>query len=180
MKSYLRQILITLLIALVIFGAVHSTLESREVRLTSMEPSFHEGQRLLVNKVTYHFGSPQRGDVIIFHSPTNPSEAYIKRVIGLPGERVEIKQGDVYINGKLLQEPDYIPKTYANSANTLVPPDRYFVLGDNRNHSNDSPDWVAITEGGAIPEEDIIGKVWLCFWPLSEWGLSPSYSATVE
>ena len=141
-----------------------------------METSFHDGQYLLVNKLSYHFGSLERGDVIIFHYPPNPGQLYIKRIVGLPQERVEIRDGEVYINGKLLEEPICIHSTYPEGNNTpmTVPPDEYFVLGDNRNHSSDSRSW------GTVPRENIVGEVWLCYWPPGEWGLSPGYEATLR
>lgn len=146
-----------------------------------METSFFEGQYVLVDKLTYHFHSPQRGDVIVFHNP-EPEKwnlLYIKRVIGLPGETVEIREGRVYItkDGKqhVLEESKYIPLITDYQMSPLTVPDgKYFVLGDNRNSSTDSH------TGWTVPRENIIGKVWLCYWPPSEWGLSPEYSAALE
>ena len=175
MKASLREILVTLLIALIIFGVVQVTLKSFRIEGTSMEPSFHHGQYVLVNKLIYHFHPPQRGDVIIFRNPKNPNQLLIKRVIGLPGEQVEIENGQVYIDGRLLEEPDYIPASAGSySTPNNVPLDRYFVLGDNREISGDS------RAGWTVPRGDIIGKVWLCYWPPREWGLSPRYSAALE
>ena len=181
LKTPWGEVLITVLIALIVFAGVRVTLQSFIVRQQSMEPSFHDGQYILANKLTYHFSSPKRGDVIIFHYPLNPSELYIKRVIGLPGERVEIVNGRVYIDeGKgsgfqLLEEPEYIPSIdYQMSPTPVLPPDEYFVLGDNRNNSSDSHVW------GTVPRENIIGKTWLRYWPPSKWGLSPSYSFTLQ
>jgi len=134
-----------------------------------MEPSFEEGQRLLVNKAVYRFREPQRGDIIVFHPPTSQRTAYIKRIIAVPGDTVEIKEGVVYINGSELYEP-YIedPPDYTFDEQE-IPANNYFVLGDNRNNSNDSHhDWT-------VKGEDIIGKAWISFWPLNEWGLVPHY-----
>jgi len=148
-----------------------------------METSFFEGQYVLVDKLTYHFHSPQRGDVIVFHKPNKkpnePSELYIKRIIGLPGEQVEIREGRVYITKdgeqQVLEESEYIPLITIYQMSPLTVPDgEYFVLGDNRNSSSDSHG------GWTVPRESIIGKVWLCYWPPSEWGLSPEYSAALE
>lgn len=143
-----------------------------------MEPDFHNGQYLLVNKISYHFGSPNRGDVIIFRYPLDTEKIYIKRVIGLPGEIVEIKNGQIYINDKRLDEPDELDEIdYERNANygpVQVPEDSYFVLGDNRPDSSDS------RGGWYVPAENIVGKVWLCYWPPGEWGLSPAYSATLK
>jgi signal peptidase I len=133
-----------------------------------MEPSFHNGQYLVVNKAIYFFRAPQRGEVIVFYKESGL--AYIKRIISLPGDVIEIKDGELYINGRLLQEPPYIPSDYYSYGPKKIPPDCYFVLGDNRIHSSDS------RGGWTVPREDIVGKAWLCYWPPGEWGLSPSYS----
>ena len=134
-----------------------------------MEPNFQDGQRLLVNKVTYKLHEPERGDVIVFRPPlSHNSEAtsFIKRVIALPGETVEIKMGSVYVNGEKLQEP-YIkePPGYTFSLQE-IPEDYYFVLGDNRNNSNDSH------TGWILPRQNIVGKAWLIIWPPNEWKLA--------
>lgn len=175
MRPTLREVLATLLLALLIFLGVQATLESREVEGHSMEPNLYTEQRVLVIKASYWFGDPQRGDVIIFDSPQDPSRTLIKRVIALPGEEVEIKDGQVYITDinddtfsldedYIKEEPNY---TYGPR---VVPEDEYFVLGDNRNHSTDSRSW------GMLPRENIIGKAWLCYWPPSDWHFIPGYS----
>ena len=176
MRPTLREVLATLLLALLIFLGVQATLESREVEGLSMEPTLYTEQRVLVIKASYWFGDPQRGDVIIFHSPQDPSRTLIKRVIALPREWVEIKDGQVYItdinddtfpldeSSYINEEPNY---TYGPR---VVPEDEYFVLGDNRNHSTDSHIW------GMLPRENIIGKAWLCYWPPSDWHFIPGYS----
>lgn len=174
MRATLREVLLTLLLALCIFLAVQLTLESCQVEGFSMENSLLDGQRLLVVKVNYWFGDPQRGDVIIFHSPQEPGKNLIKRVIALPGEWVEIKDGKVYItdtndNTFTLDEP-YVVGNNQPYPRTKVPEGCYFVLGDNRNHSSDSRKW------GMLPRENIVGKAWLCYWPLSDWHLLPGYS----
>jgi len=178
LKTPWGEVLITILIALIIFAGVRATLQSFVVKQQSMEPSFHDGQYILANKLTYHFSSPKRGDVIIFHTefihPQNRGELYIKRVIGLPGERVEINGGKIYIikNGekKELEEKPHFQIPYSDNCSVLVPPDHYFVLGDNRASSIDS------RRGWTVPRDYIVAKTWLCYWPLSKWGLSPSYS----
>ena len=134
-----------------------------------MEPGIREGQRLLINKVVYHFHEPERGDVIVFYPPFKSEGPLIKRIIGLPDESIEIKQGTVYIdsNGDIfpLDEP-YIkaPPTRAFKRDP-IPKDEYFVLGDNRNNSDDS------RNGWTAKREDIIGKAWLSIWPPNKWGL---------
>lgn len=168
--SVLRDIIITLLLALFIFFVVQVTIQSCQVDGESMEPSFEEPQRLLVIKAVYWFGDPQRGDVVIFHSKTRSDENLIKRVIGLPGETVEIKDGTVYIYDEPLEEPYIAELPDSDYPSIEVPEGEYFVMGDNRNHSNDSRSW------GALPGENIIGKVWLCYWPLTDWHLISGYS----
>ncbi len=175
MKTTLRQIIVTVLILLIVFTGVQLTLQSFKVEGASMEPSFSDGQYLLVNKLTYRFHSPGRGEVIVFHNPRLPSQLYIKRVICLPGEQVEIQEGKIYIDGKELEETSDFPEIpSSDNVSVTVPPDHYFVLGDNRNHSSDSRSF------GPISQEGIVGKVWLNYWPPSEWGLSPEYSTTLE
>jgi signal peptidase I len=135
-----------------------------------MEPNFQEGECIMVNKVSYHSSGPQRGQVIIFNPPFESEYPFIKRVMGLPGETVEIKDGKVFINGISLAE-EYImaPPNYTMPA-TEVPENEYFVLGDNRNNSNDSHNsWT-------VPRDNIIGKAWFTYWPPSKWGVVKHYS----
>ncbi len=172
----LRELLETILLTLVIFFMIRFAVENFRIEGYSMEPNFHDGQFLLVNKIAYKIGHPARGDVIIFHFPLNETKNYIKRVIGLPGETVQIKAGRVYINGVLMQEQfpfehaeyDYGPKTLSA--------DEYFVLGDNRPESSDSHYW------GPVPTRDIVGKAWVSYWPPQLWGLIPdsSFAATPD
>ena len=158
-----REVLITLAIALVIFLLAQAMIQSVKVVGPSMEPNIHHGQYLVVSKVTYWLHSPQRGDVIVFHSPQTPDQDVIKRVIATPGETVKIRGGKVYIDGTPLEEP-YIAEEPSYPYGPMeVPEDHYFVLGDNRNHSSDSRVW------GMVPEENIVGKAWICYWPPSEW-----------
>jgi signal peptidase I len=175
MRPSLREVLITILLALLIFVAVQFTVESRVVEGISMEPNFHTDERVLVVKASYWFGEPQRGDVIIFDSPQDQSRTLIKRVIALPGEVVEIKDGTVYItdvNGDTtsLVEPYINEDPHYNYGPQAVPEGEYFVLGDNRNHSTDSHIW------GTLPDENVIGRAWLIYWPLSDWQLISGYS----
>jgi len=171
MRIFLREILWTLLLVIVIFFLLQTTVQSFVVLGSSMEPNLEERQRILINKVVYAFHEPERGDVIVFHPPNNRRADYIKRIIGLPGETIEIKQGTVYIHkdGNILplDEP-YIKEPLTHTfKGGLIPEDEYFVLGDNRNNSNDS------RSGWTVKREDIIGKAWLSIWPP---GLIPNYS----
>ncbi|MFC1961469.1 signal peptidase I [Chloroflexota bacterium] len=169
MKAFLRELFITALLALVIFFVVNGTLQTSVVVGASMEPSFYGGERLLINKAAYFFSDPSRGDVIIFKSPANANEDYIKRVIAEHGDTVEIKSGVVYVNGSPLKESYILNSPNYTLAETEIGDDYYFVLGDNRRNSNDSH------SGWLVPKENIVGKAWLSIWPPSNWGLVPTY-----
>jgi len=169
MKTFFREILATLALAIVIFILLQTTIQSTVVVGPSMEPDFRDGQRLLVNKAVYAFHEPERGDVIIFHSPHSSRTDFIKRIIGLPGDTVEIKQGVVYVNSSPLYEPYIADPPHYTLQKQEVTPNSYFVLGDNRNNSNDSHN------GWTVPRQNIIGKAWLSIWPPTEWGLAPNY-----
>ena len=159
MKSQLHQVLAVVLIAIGVFLLSRATVQSFVVVGSSMDPSLEDGQRLLVNKVIYRLREPQMGEVIVFHPPTGKSVDFIKRIIALPGDTVEIKEGAVYINELAIDEP-YIKSTPSYTmAEKEIPEGEYFVLGDNRNNSNDSHSW------GTVPQQNIIGKAWLSIWP---------------
>jgi len=169
-KSFLRDIVETIVLVLIIYGLVSLGFLQFRVIQTSMEPNFHDGQRLVVNKLAYRLHPPERGDVIIFHPPTNPEKEYIKRVIGLPGEEVKIEKGQVFINGHPLKETYIAYPDQRSWGPAIVGEDEYFVLGDNRPNSSDSRSW------GVLPRKNIIGKAWLSFWPPQKWGLVPHYT----
>jgi signal peptidase I len=178
----------TLILAGVIFFMVRGVAQTFRVEGPSMEPGLHNGQYLLVNKAVYFklnlstlskylpfidggdnperflFHGPQRGDVIVFKYPKDPSRDFIKRVIGVPGDTVSIHDGTVYVNGSALDE-DYLDETTRGPLqDTVVPEDSYFVMGDNRSNSSDSRSW------GFVPEENIIGKAMFSYWPFSDIG----------
>jgi signal peptidase I len=130
----------------------------------SMEPNLHTDQRLVVEKLSYNFHEPERGDIVILQVPQAGSGLLIKRVIGLPGEKVEIKDGKVHINEHPIAEPYLSQQPQRNMPATVVPPDHVFVLGDNRNFSNDSRSF------GPVPLDNIIGRAWFSYWPLDQVG----------
>jgi signal peptidase I len=146
-----------------------------------MEPNLHTGQFLIVNRLAYmqiggfRLGSVHRGDIVVFDYPGNPSDDYVKRVIGLPGETVEIDEaGRILVNGTPLEEPylsNMVGVPYRHRAGTWSVPDgSYFVLGDNRNSSSDSRSW------GMLEEQYIVGKAWISYWPPQNWGIIPHYT----
>ena len=170
MKTFLREILITVGLALIIFVVARQTIQTYEVFQTSMEPSFFEGERVVVNKAVYWFHEPQRGDVVILKAPDGREEEFIKRIIGLPGDIVEVIKGAVYVNGVKLDE-SYVTRSFSYTlGKEKVPDDNYFVLGDNRDVSNDSH------RGWFMPRENLIGKAWLITWPPTAWEVVPSYA----
>ncbi len=171
----LREIGITILIAVAIFVPLKSTIQGYRVQYSCMLPSIEDGDWIIVNKASYSFSDPKRGDVIVFNPREGVSSQYpfIKRIIARPGETVEIKNGQVFIDNTAINEPyifpepprsnkDFGPQTMGNS--------QYFVLGDNRNNSNDSRSW------GPISQSDIIGKAKFVYWPPSKWGPIKHYS----
>ena len=169
MNRILRDILITLAIALVIFLALRATVQAYKVVETCMEPYYNEGEWLLASKATYWFQDPERGDVIILDPPFDTEEVYIKRLIALPGDTIEVTDGLVYVNGIALEEPYIMEAPAYTYPPTELGEDEYFVLGDNRNNANDSH------SGWTIGREDIIAKAWFIYWPFSEWGGGNNY-----
>ena len=168
-KSFLKELLLTLLMAAVLFVVFLFVIQRSPVDGTSMLPNLENGQQLIISRVVYFFHPPQRGDIITLHPPFKSPKPFIKRVIGLPGETVQIKSGKVYIDGKPLAEP-YIKQSFTYSmAAVKIPEGEYFVLGDNRDISEDSHYF------GPIPRENIIGKAWLSIWPFDRFGLAPNY-----
>jgi signal peptidase I len=178
----------TLLLAAIIFFAVRAVAQNFRVEGASMEPGLHHGQYLIVNKAIYFkinlktlskylpfispgenperfiFRGPKRGDVVVFRFPQDPSRDFIKRVVGVPGDTVEVRAGKLILNGVSIDEPYVQNEGRYDYPPTLVPRGHYFVLGDNRGNSFDSHSW------GLLPEENIIGQAMLSYWPLSSFG----------
>ena len=168
LPSLVRDTLIALLLGLLLFVAFQFFFQFYRVDGTSMNDTLAHDQRMLVLKTSKN---PSRGDVIIFHTPlaSGVDDIYVKRVIGLPGEWVAIKNGIVYINDKALHEEYAIIDPNTNEDAVLVGEKEYFVLGDNRSVSYDSHIF------GCIPQESIIGKALFVIWPISEWGNKINY-----
>ena len=154
----------TLILSIVLFAAINTVSARIRVDGASMEPTLQSGEFVIVNKLAYFFGEPNIGDIIVFHFPRDPDQEYIKRVIGLPGDRVEVRNGEVYVNDQILDE-DYTAAPPVYNSTLDVPADSLFVLGDNRNNSSDSHNW------GPVPLDYVIGKATLIYWPPTEWGI---------
>jgi signal peptidase I len=178
-----REVGETIILTLIIFFLIQFFIRNFRVVGTSMVNNLHDGQYLIIDKVSYNpylveylgVGGPKRGDVVVFKPPRNPNEDYVKRIIALPGETVQVIRGQVYINDELLAEPfQPTPGSYTMPAPITVPDDQIFVLGDNRNNSNDSHNW------GPLPVENIVGRAWLSYWPPSMWGTIPRNAPTDE
>lgn len=165
----LAELLQTLLIAGLLFLAVNLITARIRVEGNSMVPSLNDGQFVVVNRLAYVFGEPERGDVIVFHPPHDPPRRFIKRIIGTPGDVVQVQGGEIYVNGVLLDEP-YVAAAPRYSGEWRVGSDQVFVLGDNRNNSNDSQNW------GSLPAGQIIGRAVLVYWPPGEIGPIPHYT----
>jgi signal peptidase I len=167
--------LIIILVAAAIYIGFRVSIQPYYVEGPSMEPNYWQNEKIWGSKLEYIFHTPQRGNIVIFHPPVNSAEPYIKRIIGLPGESVEIKNGTVYVHktdGKMitLQEP-YIKESFSSNYNSgVIPPGKYFVMGDNRNNSSDS------RGGWLVSGDKIIGKAWISYWPPRLWGGSQDYS----
>ncbi len=165
----------TVLLALVLFFGINAVSARVRVENISMKPTLQPEEFVLVNKIAYKIGKPNIGDIIVFHYPKDPTQDYIKRVIGRPGDTVIINNGKVSVNGTVLSEP-YIaaPPDYDGTWN--VPADNLFVLGDNRNQSSDSHSW------GYVPMNLVVGKALFIYWPLQQFQIidHPSVVAAAQ
>ncbi len=170
LRRTLREVFETILLALVLFLAINFVSARVRVEFNSMYPNFHNGDYIIVNRLAYRWAEPQRGDVVVFPYPNDPDEDYIKRVIGLPGERIAIYAGKVYINGQALEEIYVSEPIRLDMSERIVPPDHVYVIGDNRNASSDSREW------GALPISDIIGKAVFRYFPFDALGVVEHYS----
>ena len=185
MSRVLRELIEAVVLASLVFMVIQTSIRNFKVDGSSMDPTLEHGQFLMVNKLVYFqldtnrlsrivpfwqvdqasnrfpIHPPQRREVIVFQFPRDTSKDFVKRIIGLPGEKVELRDGSVFINDRLLREP-YITASYDSTMAPLILDDaEYFVMGDNRRSSNDSRTW------GPVPESHLLGKVWFVYWPFS-------------
>ncbi len=198
-RSFVRELLETAIFILLIFFIVRGIVQNFKIEGTSMEPTMHTGEYILVNKliyfhfdinaplrllpgqealpqkIIYPFHQPRRGDIVVFEYPRDVSKDYIKRVIGLPGDTLEIREGKVFLNGIELIEP-YLDSSTACMGGRLcgngpfvVPEGTIFVMGDNRNNSSDSREW------DSLPLNRVLGQAWLIYYPINQWGLVPHH-----
>jgi signal peptidase I len=166
-----REIIETLALTLVIFVVIHFTVQNFMVDGTSMEPGLQSSQYVLVNKLAYLFHTPERGDVIVFHFPKDTNKDLIKRVIGVPGDVIVLDSKTVRVNGVLLNEPYIMAPMNPIGNKLVVPPNEYFVMGDNRPVSDDSRDW------GFVPKNYIVGKAVLVYWPITNLHFIDTYGS---
>jgi signal peptidase I len=174
-----REVVETIVLTLLMFLVINLAVQNFDVDGHSMEPNLHDQERLMVDKWTYLFHPPARGDIVVFIAPPNPSLDYVKRIIGLPGDVITIHNTTVIVDGVTLHDTFVQAADQGNPfadkhiENMVVPPNDYFVLGDNRGDSSDSRDW------GFLPRKNIIGRAALIYWPLKQDndGLLPNVSS---
>ena len=183
MSRVAREIIEAVVLAVVVFMLLQTSVRNFKVDGSSMDPTLEGGQYLLVNRLVYFkidfqrlsrivpfweveeessrfaLHAPNRGEIIVFEYPLDPRKDFVKRVVGLPGEVVEVRNGDVIVNGNILEEPYITEKGNSNADPLRLKDGEYYVLGDNRDRSNDSRNW------GAVPEANLQGKVWMVYWP---------------
>lgn len=169
----------TIVVSLAIFAVVYIFLfQPHQVDGKSMEPNFHNAEYILTDKISYRISTPKRGDVVVFHSPQDANVDFIKRIMGVPGDLISLKDGYFYLNGEMLAE-EYINDPgkvaagrFLRENNTVeVPSGQYFVMGDNRLHSSDSREW------GFVTRQGIVGRAFFRYWPMSEFGPVPTAEA---
>ena len=179
-KSFAKEVLQTLLLTAIIFFGTRLAVQNYRVEGSSMYGTLHHSEFVLVNKLAYVRSEPQHGDIIVFNYPIDPSEQFVKRIIAIPGDTIEIRQGVVYVNGESVTEPYVsVGSQLAGFANRdelssrTIPADAYFVMGDNRRGSRDSREW------GFLPRKFIVGKVWVAYWPLEDFGVIEHFELIV-
>ncbi|GCE05630.1 signal peptidase I [Dictyobacter aurantiacus] len=172
-----REIIETLVLTVLMFLVIRLAVQNFNIDGMSMEPNLHNQELVIVDKWSYFFHQPSHGDVIVFVAPPNPTQDYIKRIVGMPGDVITIQGTNVTVNNRQLSETYVDPHRQGNPyppiTNMTVPQGAYFVLGDNRNGSSDSRDW------GCVPQQNIIGRAALVYWPLGQdnYGFLPGVSS---
>lgn len=177
--SFVGELLQVVIFAISVFLFVYLlVMQPHKIKGDSMEPNFHNGQYLLTDKISYRLGEPTRGDVVVFRAPPDYRDEFIKRIIALPGDKVKVEGGKIYVNNRLLEE-SYIPNDFVTRSaqfsqegrEITVPEGEFFVVGDNRDHSLDSRVF------GTVEKQYITGRAWIIYWPLNEFGAikSPTY-----
>jgi signal peptidase I len=165
--TMVREIVETVVFSLIIFLLIRQVIQNYRIENHSMEPNFYEGQFVLVNKLAFKLGQPARGDVVVFHNPRNTNEDYIKRIIGLPGDTIEVHDSHIYVNGQQVIENfphnEITPGEYMPPV--TVGDNQLFVMGDNRPNSSDSRVF------GPISQDLAVGKAWLRIWPFNVFGI---------
>jgi signal peptidase I len=170
-----REIIETVLLTALVYFVVRSSVQFTPIQGVSMEPGLHDGQSVIVNQLAYVFGSPQRGDVVVFHPPPDPQTQYIKRVIAIPGDTIQITDTAIIVDGVTLSESYVNPADSGPNENgNIVPPlklgpGEYWVMGDNRGDSNDSRVF------GVVPRQNLVGKAELVIWPPGAIHWIPTY-----
>jgi len=163
LKSWFRDILFALIVAIFIVVFV---VQPVKVEGTSMQPHLADQERIFVNRFIYRFSNIERGDIVVFRYPRDTAKSFIKRVVAIPGDSVEIRQGNLFVNGGRIEEPYLDPEFRSRESfrRVIVPPEHYYVLGDHRSSSNDSRNW------GFVPRHLIYGKAIFSYWPVSRIG----------
>ena len=187
--GFLREVVEIVVFALIIFFVVRSMVVNFRVEGASMEPSLHENQLLLVSKLSFfrldlgetpliggltdaviEIGRPSRGDIVVLTPPNNPERDFIKRIVAIPGDRLEVRQGQLILNGEAIVEPYAANGASYSVPELVVPKGQFYVLGDNRRNSSDSHVW------GPVSRESLLGKAWLVYWPVRDWGTAPNFA----
>jgi signal peptidase I len=171
--NMLRDLIETMVLVAIAFLVVNALIGRFRIEQVSMQPNLHEGEYVIVDKVSYTVRQPERGEIVVLRNPSPGQPDLIKRVIGLPGETIEVRGGEVYINGQPLTEP-YIQQPMGREhPPTTLEAGQYFVMGDNRGNSSDS------RELGPRPANDIVGRAWIIYWPPADWQVlsRPTYAA---
>ena len=199
-RGVVRELVETALFILLVFFIVRGIVQNFKIEGSSMEPTLHTGQYILVNKlvyfhfdlnaplrlfpgqeelsqrVIYPFHQPRRGEIVVFEYPRDVSKDYIKRLIGIPGDTLEVRDGKVFVNGAELEQPylqgaaTYCVAGYpCQSGPVQVPPGEVFVMGDNRANSSDSREW------NALPLDRVVGQAWVIYYPVADWGMVPHH-----